>query len=127
LDAKVIIRLPETDALQAIERLKNTRIVPEVLIEIAAKNFAKFELSEIFKSEIKELLNVSQFDFDPFPAKPLLEMPTAIADVNEYSFVRKAQGKKCERCWHFETDIGQNADHPTICGRCVEAVMQFKA
>jgi hypothetical protein len=24
-------------------------------------------------------------------------------------------------------DIGQNAEHPTICARCVEAVKQFKA
>ncbi len=38
-----------------------------------------------------------------------------------------ADGQKCERCWHWETGIGQNAGHPTICGRCVEAVKQFKA
>ena len=36
--------------------------------------------------------------------------------------VSKADGQKCERCWHWETDIGQNAEHPTICGRCVVAV-----
>ncbi|MGA2870446.1 MAG: zinc finger domain-containing protein [Verrucomicrobiota bacterium] len=41
--------------------------------------------------------------------------------------VTKAEGQKCERCWHWEMDIGQNAEHPTICGRCVEAVKQFKA
>ncbi|MEO8768190.1 MAG: isoleucine--tRNA ligase [Nitrosospira sp.] len=26
---------------------------------------------------------------------------------------------KCERCWHYRQDVGINADHPTICGRCV--------
>lgn len=26
---------------------------------------------------------------------------------------------KCERCWHYRQDVGANADHPTICGRCV--------
>ncbi len=36
--------------------------------------------------------------------------------------VSKADGQKCERCWHWKTDIGQNTEHPTICGRCVEAV-----
>lgn len=41
--------------------------------------------------------------------------------------VAKADGQKCERCWHWETDIGQNAEHPTLCGRCVEAVKPFKA
>jgi len=38
----------------------------------------------------------------------------------------KSDGQKCERCWHWETDIGQNPGHPTICGRCVEAVKQFE-
>ncbi len=26
---------------------------------------------------------------------------------------------KCERCWHYVEDVGSNATHPTICGRCV--------
>ena len=25
---------------------------------------------------------------------------------------------KCERCWHYREDVGQDAAHPTICGRC---------
>jgi len=27
--------------------------------------------------------------------------------------------KKCERCWHWRLDVGSDADHPEICGRCV--------
>lgn len=34
----------------------------------------------------------------------------------------KADGEKCPRCWHYETDIGQHAEHPEICGRCVTNV-----
>lgn len=26
---------------------------------------------------------------------------------------------KCERCWHWRADVGQDSAHPTICGRCV--------
>jgi isoleucyl-tRNA synthetase len=33
--------------------------------------------------------------------------------------IARADGEKCERCWHYETDIGQHAEHPTLCGRCV--------
>ncbi len=33
--------------------------------------------------------------------------------------IAKAAGEKCERCWHYETDIGTHASHPTLCGRCV--------
>ena len=36
--------------------------------------------------------------------------------------IRKAAGQKCERCWHYESDIGEHAAHPTLCGRCVEVL-----
>jgi isoleucyl-tRNA synthetase len=34
----------------------------------------------------------------------------------------KADGHKCERCWHWETDVGVDKEHPSLCGRCVAAV-----
>jgi isoleucyl-tRNA synthetase len=33
--------------------------------------------------------------------------------------IAKAAGEKCERCWHYESDIGSHSNHPTLCGRCV--------
>ncbi len=27
--------------------------------------------------------------------------------------------QKCERCWHYRADIGSDAAHATLCGRCV--------
>jgi isoleucyl-tRNA synthetase len=63
-------------------------------------------------SLLKELLNVSQLE---------------TRDGSSCVAVSKADGQKCERCWHWETDIGQNATHPTICGRCIEAVKPFQA
>ena len=35
--------------------------------------------------------------------------------------------QKCNRCWHWEADIGAHPDHPDICGRCVEAVENQQA
>jgi isoleucyl-tRNA synthetase len=26
---------------------------------------------------------------------------------------------KCERCWHYQEDVGLAGVHPTLCGRCV--------
>ncbi|QTF07058.1 isoleucine--tRNA ligase [Brenneria izadpanahii] len=34
----------------------------------------------------------------------------------------KAEGHKCPRCWHYESDIGTDTDHPDICGRCATNV-----
>jgi len=59
---------------------------------------------------LRELLNVSQLDVAPGGEAPLTVE------------VAKAAGLKCERCWHWEPEVGQIAAHPTLCGRCVEAV-----
>ena len=32
--------------------------------------------------------------------------------------VIKSQGTKCERCWTFSNDIGENDKYPTLCTRC---------
>lgn len=29
---------------------------------------------------------------------------------------------KCVRCWHHRADVGAHAEHPELCGRCVENV-----
>ena len=62
--------------------------------------------------ELREVLNVSQLAFASIEgeaAEPVVE-------------VAKAEGAKCARCWHWEKDIGRQAEHPEICGRCVAAV-----
>jgi isoleucyl-tRNA synthetase len=33
--------------------------------------------------------------------------------------VAPATAPKCERCWHWRDDVGRDAAHPTLCGRCV--------
>jgi len=30
--------------------------------------------------------------------------------------------QKCPRCWHYREDVGAHAEHPELCGRCVENV-----
>jgi isoleucyl-tRNA synthetase len=60
---------------------------------------------------LRELLNVSQLE---------VHHQANGTDVNVT--VSKAVGQKCERCWHWEEDVGSVPEHPTICGRCVQAV-----
>ena len=66
------------------------------------------------RESLRELLNVSQLE--------IAEAGNTLAVA-----ITKAAGEKCERCWHWETDVGSHAEHPTLCGRCVGAVKQFKA
>ncbi len=32
--------------------------------------------------------------------------------------VTPSTATKCERCWHWRDDVGHDATHPTLCGRC---------
>ena len=62
------------------------------------------------RETIRELLNVSQLEI------------AAGGAARVEAAVSRADGQKCERCWHWETDVGAQRAHPTICGRCVLAV-----
>ncbi|MEH2163253.1 MAG: isoleucine--tRNA ligase [Nostoc sp.] len=33
-----------------------------------------------------------------------------------------AEGQKCDRCWNYSTHVGESAEHPLICDRCVAAL-----
>ncbi len=48
-------------------------------------------------------------------AAPLAEATEAGLSVR----IARADGHKCERCWHIEPDVGQHSGHPLLCGRCV--------
>ena len=54
--------------------------------------------------DLKFVLIVSQVE--------LLEGNAGVAVV-------PATAAKCERCWHYRDDVGVDAAHPTLCGRCV--------
>ena len=61
---------------------------------------------------LRELLNVSQLE-------------TQLGGEGAATvLVGKAAGQKCERCWHWEPEVGSIPEHPTICGRCVKAVQE---
>ena len=69
------------------------------------------ELTDEEKESLRELLNVSQLILSRQPEGNELTVEAV-----------KADGQKCERCWHWETDVGAEPEHPLLCGRCVAAV-----
>jgi isoleucyl-tRNA synthetase len=38
----------------------------------------------------------------------------------------RAHGKKCQRCWNYSIHVGENADYPTFCERCVAALGEIE-
>ena len=108
--------------LPGLEALRKNKQIGKALEAKVTANGDATSLAPIIKwqNDFKELLGVSDFAFSigGEPGKSGFNFGFDRVDANR---------QKCERCWHWETDIGQNAEHPTLCGRCVEAVLQFKA
>ncbi|ALG68431.2 isoleucine--tRNA ligase [Beggiatoa leptomitoformis] len=54
---------------------------------------------------------------------PRSAKPVEAVDGEGFAIVaRPTSHKKCVRCWHYCDDIGSHAEHPDLCGRCVENV-----
>jgi len=74
-------------------------------------------LTSDWQGTLRELLNVSQLAVEVAPGGGGGgfggEMRVEVS---------RAEGTKCERCWHWEGDVGVHAAHPTLCGRCAGAV-----
>jgi isoleucyl-tRNA synthetase len=41
--------------------------------------------------------------------------------------IERADGKKCERCWNYSIQVGDNTRYPTICERCSEALAEIES
>jgi isoleucyl-tRNA synthetase len=58
-------------------------------------------------------------------AMPLADAPDG-AQATELAGLRvvatASAYPKCPRCWHHRADVGANADHPELCGRCVQNI-----
>ncbi len=56
----------------------------------------------------------------------LADKPADAVDAEDISglalLVKASEHPKCVRCWHHREDVGTNAEHPDLCGRCVENV-----
>ncbi|MFG6449750.1 isoleucine--tRNA ligase [Roseateles sp. BYS180W] len=49
----------------------------------------------------------------------LITSAASISAAEAFSVqVSPSSHAKCERCWHYRADVGANAEHPGLCGRC---------
>ena len=52
-------------------------------------------------------------------ADPAAATELVVAERSPYS--------KCERCWNYRSTVGQSAEHPTLCERCVRVIQELNA
>jgi isoleucyl-tRNA synthetase len=82
---------------------------------------------EVSFNELNKIASELHFIFITSKATlaPLSESPNDVI-ASELSGLKlkivASTHEKCVRCWHQRPDVGTHAEHPELCGRCVENV-----
>ena len=79
-----------------------------------------YEVLSQLKNELRFVLITSQAKIASLEEAPGNANDTQIDGIKVV--IEKSSAPKCERCWHRRDDVGQNNEHPTICGRCVDNI-----
>jgi isoleucyl-tRNA synthetase len=83
------------------------------------------ELRYLFLVSQVELLE-SPLEIEDSSVREQVEMnlATAAAAGAFFTFVEvnKADGEKCDRCWNYSIHVGESAEHPLLCERCIPAL-----
>ncbi|MBV6501385.1 MAG: Isoleucine--tRNA ligase [Prosthecobacter sp.] len=114
-----------TEATAAVEDLLKARAVIQQAIEAARQ--AKLIGSNL-EATVRLTLPEKGFSHAIFSDLPALQEFFILSDLHLSrgpelaAKVEVCTNPKCERCWRLLPDVGSHAEHPTLCGRCVEAV-----
>jgi isoleucyl-tRNA synthetase len=116
-----------TSVLLKLEEARNAKQIAGSLEAkvILASGLPKVQ--EVLKAHLKDLpalFIVSQVEVQEGPLKEA----TGGHGLQHLAIViKKADGKKCERCWNYSTRVGENPRYPTVCERCSEALSEIEA
>ncbi|OOS01432.1 isoleucine--tRNA ligase [Canicola haemoglobinophilus] len=105
---------------RVLEQARNDKLIGAGL-EAKVTVYANDEIRPLLEqlgNELRFVLITSQAIVKPLSEADVVEGELVGLAVK----VERTEGEKCPRCWHFSTDIGTNAEHSHICGRCVENV-----
>jgi isoleucyl-tRNA synthetase len=108
--------------LKALEEARNRK---EITASLEARvtlgvGSAFFEELRGYSEGLPALFIVSQVELEQSPDRKQEATALQVRIV-------KADGTKCERCWNYSTHVGENAEWPTVCERCVRALEEIKS
>jgi isoleucyl-tRNA synthetase len=115
-----------TEVLRALEAARNAKTISGALEAkvLLSAGSDLMPLLERYKSSLPAFFIVSQVNLvgsaSSGAQKSELIPGLSVAVVH-------ADGAKCERCWNYSTHVGENANYPTVCERCVKALDEIEA
>ncbi len=113
------VRAEVTKALEAARVQKRIGHALDAAVTVSAAPELYTELAP-FKDDLRSILIVSAAELVQAAA---LEGAVESSEIPGLRVrVQPAPGEKCERCWVHAPSVGESAEHPTICGRCRDAL-----
>ncbi len=107
---------------RALERARNEKLIGSsqeaaVVLEVSAADYAQLSPLE---DQLAALFIVSEVTLVSGPSGA----EGAVVEQDGETVVRvlRAAGEKCQRCWRYRRDVGEDAGHPTLCRRCSHVV-----
>jgi len=91
----------------------------EAEVEIYLTEEAKKEFSEIADLELHDLFIVSSVKVKEGTASGFKASEFTGATI----VVKSGEAPMCARCWKHDQNVGSKADHPTLCPRCYDVVV----
>ena len=111
-----------SEATKALEEARTAKIIghpldAELIFSISNNDY-KDVLKE-FGDDLKDIFIVSS----AYLTDEINEKSYKSNDINGIQIlVKKAKGKKCERCWKYDVNIGDNKKYAGVCLRCAKAL-----
>ncbi len=107
------IRREVTKALEEKRAAKLIGSSLEARVTLSASGDT-FNFLEPFVPQLPSIFIVSQVDLR------LSDQATLAVHIE------RAEGQKCERCWNYRTTVGESAQFPTICDRCLAVIAEIE-
>ena len=108
---------------KALEEARNEKLIGksfEAHVDLYVSNGVQADLDAL-NANVRQALIVSALDVHPLSEAP----ENALKFNDEYAVVvEHAEGEVCPRCRMIKTDIGSDANLPTLCASCAEIVRE---
>jgi isoleucyl-tRNA synthetase len=118
-----------SEVLKALEQARNAGIIghsldAKVMFEPRNGDQSSIlrQLVESDQTRLQDLLIVSQATVAHASGSAVEVSGYDTNLLNCRIMVNKADGAKCERCWKYDTEVGKDPTHPSVCARCAKVL-----
>jgi isoleucyl-tRNA synthetase len=113
-DRLMELRQPVLKVLEEARQAKFIGAPLEARVRLLASG-KDFAVLESYSADLPSLFIVSEVNLEQADT---INGPLGV-------LAERASGTKCERCWKYTQDVGQDADHPTVCAPCAAALREM--